>query len=1542
MDTSGDARNPVERLAEEFLDRKRRGERPTLREYVERHPELADEIRDLFPALLMMEDLGESSGGTTGPPAADECVAPGARLDRLGDYRILREIGRGGMGVVYEAEQESLGRRVALKVLSAGSLLDPKQVRRFEREARAAARLHHTNIVPVFGVGCQDGHHYFVMQFIAGLGLDVVLEDLRRLRRAKAEAGPAAGPAPAAVPAAGPTAAEVARSLLTGQFAGDGPIPLGETVTDSGAGEDGAAPPPLAAAARPAADPSSPALPGSSELSASSDPDRRYYCSIALIGIQVAEALEYANRQCVLHRDIKPSNLLLDSRGNVWVADFGLAKTSDADDLTHTGDILGTIRYMAPERYEGRCDVRSDVYSLGLTLYELVALRPAYEASDRHALIERVLHEEPERLKKLAPGVPRDLETIIAKASARDPAGRYATAGALAEDLRRFVEDRPIRARRVSAAERLARWCRRNKGLAASLGAAAAALILALVLALVHAGRRERDNRRIAGLVSNLENESGALKVERAHLRAALAELNRRLAMVKLERGRAAFERGQIGTGMLWTVEALRTAAEAGDPAWKRTALANLSVWRRQLPELKGIFPHDQIISSVAFSPDGKTFATASRGKTVHLWDAATSRPIGQPIAHFAGVKSVAFSPDGKILLTGSDDKTARLWDAASGRPLGPPLPHPHLVMSVAFSPDGRTLLTGCSDGRARLWDAATGQPIGPLIAHAVQVSAVAFSPDGRKILTGSMDKTARLWDAATGRQIGRTMEHRDMVWAVAFSPDGKTLLTGSSDNTARLWDAATGRRIGDPLSHPRQVRSVAFSPDGKFILTGCPVPTAQQWDAATGQRLGLPLDPPGQNSNVAFGPDRRSILTGGDDHTVRLWAVEPGQPVGRPLNDDSPVFSPDGKAILVRDHSGKVMLWDVASRQPIGRPVKLGSGVLDAAWSPDGRSILTGGLDGMARTWDAATGRLIGPVLTHPGMVNYVGFAPDGRTILTVCSHYKAGPRAARLWEARLWDAASGRPIGQPMPHPGRISRWAFSPDGTTVLTACYGGAARLWDAATGGPIGPTLPHPGAVSTVAFSPDGRTFLTAGSDRVVRWDAATGQPIGTPLRHPDRVLCMAFSPDGRTFVTGCADRIARSWDAATGRQIGPPLPHPGYVHSVAYSPDGKTILTGCRDKRVRLWDLDTGQPIGPTLEHRVSTPPFWVYVAFSPDGRLLLTSGDWDAARLWDAPAPLPDDLPRLTAWVEAATGLELDERGAVHVLDRDAWQERRRRLVQLGGPPPLDPAPRLDPILFGDEPAARGDALAERGLWDQAEAAYLEAARARPLDASWRANSAWTALTRFYIARGRPECAVAELGAAVSRWPDVLELRFWNCLALLAAGDRVGWEPAIADLLDRFQGPMHPRWQDADKVAYLCALGPRSIIDPEVPVRLAQEAIRNATEDGFDFKTCSFLSTLGWALYRAGRFDEAIRRVQEGIRARGGDEAADYAFLSMAHHRLGHRQEALRWLDLLRQHQPSTDPADFWYELEVRLLRAEAEAVVLYDPVFPDDPFAR
>jgi serine/threonine protein kinase len=362
------------RLADEFAARYRAGERPSLQEYIDRYPELADDIRDLLPAMVEIEQAKEHYQEAT--PAA----APA--LQQLGDFRIIREVGQGGMGVVYEAEQVSLGRHVALKLLPRGLLPDARAKQRFEREARAAARLHHTNIVPVFGVGEQDGMPYYVMQFIQGLGLDQVLLELQRLRPG-AEGGVGARP----VPRSDVSAADVARSLLTGQFApAAGPeatvdhAPARATDPGPAAGSDASAPSSSAVV-----------LPGQSrDGSKTAGRKPTYWQSVARIGVQVAEALEYAHKQGVRHRDIKPSNLLLDTQGTVWVTDFGLAKADDQQDLTRTGDILGTLRYMPPEAFDGKADARGDLYSLGLTLYELLAFRPAFEERERNRLIQQV------------------------------------------------------------------------------------------------------------------------------------------------------------------------------------------------------------------------------------------------------------------------------------------------------------------------------------------------------------------------------------------------------------------------------------------------------------------------------------------------------------------------------------------------------------------------------------------------------------------------------------------------------------------------------------------------------------------------------------------------------------------------------------------------------------------------------------------------------------------------------------------------------------------------------------------------------------------------------------------------------------------------------------------------------------------------------------------------------------------------------------------------------------------------------------------------
>jgi serine/threonine protein kinase/formylglycine-generating enzyme required for sulfatase activity len=495
-DPSEDREVLLNRLADDFAARHRAGQRPGLEEYCARHPNLADDIRSLFPAMVELEQVKADAGSEL---AVDTADAP--PITELGEFRLLREVGRGGMGVVYEAEQVSLGRRVAIKLLPASLFRDPDRRARFEREAKAAARLHHTNIVPVFGIGEHDGTPYYVMQFIPGLPLDAVIGELGR------HPTNAGGDGPSSTNDRTALSAVLAHSLLTGSetgpLAGKPEPDRAPTVTSPGPASLGASRSERGSALSLGG--SGVQLPGQwSSGGRSGGSKSAYWGSVARIGLQVAGALAYAHKLGVLHRDVKPGNLLLDLDGVVWVTDFGLAKAEDSDNLTHTGDVLGTLRYMPPEAFEGKNDARSDVYSLGLTLFELVALRPAYEERDRKRLIKRVTTGDPPRLRKLRPDAPRDLVTIVEKAVDRDPARRYPTAQALADDLQRFLDRRPILARRSGAAERLVRWAKRNPVVAG----AGVAVLLALTAGTTVSYLKYREAEFHRGIAETQQEEA--------------------------------------------------------------------------------------------------------------------------------------------------------------------------------------------------------------------------------------------------------------------------------------------------------------------------------------------------------------------------------------------------------------------------------------------------------------------------------------------------------------------------------------------------------------------------------------------------------------------------------------------------------------------------------------------------------------------------------------------------------------------------------------------------------------------------------------------------------------------------------------------------------------------------------------------------------------------------------------------------------------------------------------------------------------------------
>jgi WD40 repeat protein len=962
----------------------------------------------------------------------------------------------------------------------------------------------------------------------------------------------------------------------------------------------------------------------------------------------VADALQAAHEQRVFHRDVKPSNILLGEGDAPYLTDFGLALNEAEATITADGPMLGTIAYMSPEQARGeshRVDGRADVYSLGVILYLLLTYELPFRGSKTMVLLQ-VLYDEPRPPRSLNDRVPRDLETICLQTLAKAPGRRYARAGDLADDLRRFLAGRPIQARPVGPAERLGLWCRRNPALAAALSLAAAALVAASVVAAVWAVR-EGDHARA--------------------LATALDEARYRSAENDLDHGQGLCEGGDAGAGLLWLARSLEKAPATATPL-RHAIEAQFAGWGRHVFPLQACLDLPGPITAAALSPDGRTVWAAGgavKHRVLHRWDVASRQPLGPPLPLAATPQRIAWGPGGDIVVTIDGKGAAQRWNATTGERLGAPLPDKD-VRAAAWCPDGRTFVTGDKDGNVRRWDAATGRSLGPEFREPDAVTALALSPDGRTLLTvstkidstGGVKTTARFWDVATGEGLGEPLPYPGAIATAAFSPNGRTVVTADEDRF-QSWDVATRRPLGNPVRHKGSILALAFSPDGHTLLVGGNDRSARLYDPATGQTVGQPLAHQAAVRAVAFSADGRLMLTASPDGAVRLWEAALDRPLGRRLWHESylrtAVFSPDGRTVLTAGFDRTARLWDAATGRPFGEPLRHPGPVLAAAFSPDGRTVLTVGWGNKVWLWDAATRQ--SRTLDHPPRVRVKSavFSPDGRTILT----------GAHDGSVRFWDTATGAVRGLVPAHEGPVLAAAFSPDGGTACTGSEDGTARLWDVGAGQPRGPILRHQDTVWAAAFGPDGRTLLTGSSDREARlWDAATGAPLEPVLWHADEVFAVAFSPDGRTVLTGSWDGTARLWDPAARPPAGRRLVHHDRVVAVAFSPDGRTVLSGSLDGTARLWDAATGKSLGPPLAHDGRV----VAVAFSPDGRTVLTGSEDHTARLWPLPAPAVGAPEQATLQAEVLTGLELDANDVLHVLDAASWHARRRRLHELSG----------------------------------------------------------------------------------------------------------------------------------------------------------------------------------------------------------------------------------------------------------------------------------
>jgi WD40 repeat protein/tRNA A-37 threonylcarbamoyl transferase component Bud32 len=1230
MSSSDQAPSREERInaiLAEYLEAAAAGQAPGRDAFLARYPDLADDLR----AFLVDQERFAHAARQLGPPAAvpaptaasgeTASVDPSlARVRYFGDYELLKEIARGGMGVVYKARQVSLNRVVALKMILAGQLASEADVRRFRTEAEAAANLDHPNIVPIHEVGEHQGQHYFSMKLIEGGSLSDRIPEL-----------------------------------------------VGE---------------PLA--------------------------------SVRLLA-QVARAVHYAHQRGILHRDLKPANILLSrSTGGPpvgfspqspqagrlcyepHVTDFGLARRVEkGGSITQSGAIVGTPGYVAPEQVAGKkgLTIAVDVFSLGAILYELLTGQPPFRAATPLETLVQVLEQEPRPPRSLNPRADRDLQTIALKCLDREPARRYGSAEALAEDLERFLAGEPIQARPSTAWERTIKWARRRP--------AAAALVAVSILAataLLLGGLW--FNAQLQVYLKEVRLQQAAVGVVRADLEQLRADAQEKERLLIRQVAQA---EGQRLAGQAW-VElssnpglALLLAiagAEHADRAQSRQAAHNNALLAavRQCRERRTIREADvrpayDLRPHVSFtrarwSPDGSRVATLRGrlslsneennvfwpGDAVPIWDAATGRLLTTLKVAGLPIDTVTFSPDGRTIAT--------------------TLPRAAVVRQA----DGKVCLY--SNASIRLWDAATGQEVRILKGHADYRNwgmETQTRPDGTaEIVKSARDPSGKEIRVDVAREPPQPDGHSDRVVSVDFSADGRRLVTASWDGTARIWDTATGKQLH--LLHEtgggaHNLSAARFSVDGRRVLTLAGYGfTLSSMDPGRPALVDPPARPNDPNPQLVHTSGTNTYMglrmNGLEPHTIpRLWDADTGRAIavllpggeykGHEQEVLSCAFSPDGKRLAIGHGNGGINFWDTANGKQLEH-WEAPAWQRSLAYSADGRLlILVYGSQVVVR--EAATGKEVVQWGGFPAPVREARLSRDGARAVLLFGYTPSLPERRT---ASVRDVATGKELAVLTGHEDDISEVDFSPDGGSVVTSSLDGTVRFWDVAGDNEYAAVLQRPAESITWAadqprlqLSPDGTRGLVAVSRAALLWDTATGKTTSvlkghaalgdSPLRKEllDDVCDFQFSPDGQRVVTVSRDHYPRRqqkegadpvypftpvrvWDTRTGKELFALQGLRRSVRTASFSPDGKRLLTfsdgndqyvivtdknevwgrgggGVQKPQVHIWDAETGKLVRTLLaEYGSCNSALW-----SPDGRRLFTGGTGPryTSQVWDA-----------------------------------------------------------------------------------------------------------------------------------------------------------------------------------------------------------------------------------------------------------------------------------------------------------------------------------
>jgi WD40 repeat protein/tetratricopeptide (TPR) repeat protein len=1239
----------------------------------------------------------------------------------------------------------------------------------------------------------------------------------------------------------------------------------------------------------------------------------------ALLVATLAEAVEHAHRRGVVHRDLKPSNVLLERVSgdeaqptlSPRITDFGLAKLVEGEPgasapgvQTESGAIVGTPCYMAPEQAGGHSKEvgpAADVYALGAILYELLTGRPPFQGETVLDVLLQVRAQEPVLPSSLRARLPRDLETICLKCLEKAPARRYASAQALADDLERFLADRPVQARPVGRGERLWRWCRRNPWIALPTAAAVLLLLLAVAGTVVELklenDRAIRDKQQTEEM---LKTETEAKEKVTEALGRETAALGEKTAALAKEWRETYFNRLALARHE-YQANNLAQANKYLDACVPGEGLADLRCWEwyylKRLCQGSSLTINggDCFGRRVAFSRDGLRLA------------------IGM---HKLYVNAGGDVGDALLLL---DPRTGE-W-----LPDSPPFvihytpgadPRGNRGIQLPFSPDGQCVAVAGTEWRpppgaetipvVKVWHASTHQEVLTLRGHRVAVNACAFSPDGQRVATaGGNDGIVKVWDMATGREIHTlpatnhevrtpegTRQVPRQVRCLAFSPGGKTLATGNGGlgsqpvpGEVKLWDVVKGQELLTLRGHEGGINSVAWSPDGQALASGSGDNTVRLWNPKTGQQL---LRLAGHTSfvlSVAFSPDGSRLASASVDKTLKIWG--PGGQELRTLRGHttdvvSVAWSPDGQRLASADLDGAVKVWDLRVNPEIrkfGHAATLPARSA-AAFSPDSQRLAVASaavMDGLV-VYDPTTARELVRLPASGG--DGVAWSPDGRRLTAADNFGKSGA-------VRCWDLESSKEVFA-TPASTTTARLALSADGRRFAQPAgeHGMDLKVCEVSTGKEILTLRGHTSQVGSAFFSADGLRLASLDLREVKVWDLANGHLLHT-LRAPERTrppnwdsetyASVALSPDGR-WLAAAGDYV-RVWDALTGQEIQTLRGHLGWVLSLAFSPDSRRLASGGMDGSVKLWDL----AIGYEALAFAGFPGPVTSLAFSPNGRYLASvsrnanGGLPGEMRVWDAGEPRPEETaallkgPKVTDWL-------------------------------------LDPK-RPEPGKLLEQFRAQGD----RAIRLQAT---LEQAR------SHAGQGQWT-------------MAAAAYAEAVKADPDAAQVAYERTAVLLLVGDAAGARQVSAQTLQRCGGTSNP-WA-ANWAARLALLGPDAGADAARLVRLAEQAAAPHPRSG------SRLQTLAAAHYRAGQYDQAFRRLQEAEAADwfGYPPAVNWLLRALVQHRLGQAAEgrqwldkASAWLDQATQVTPTEQAAALHLELHdlvaCRLLRREAQLLLM------------